>query len=153
MQLSLVERARRYIAKCPPAVSGQRGHDATFHVAALLWNGFGLSETDTLALLSEYNLRCLPPWSEAELVHKVNSAANAHHTDRRGYLVGDGGGTPSNVIRLPLPPRPPKPRFVPEVLRRVAAGAGAVGDVVAFIMGRSPVPVDAVTSGGFLRLL
>ena len=47
--LTITERARRYIAKCPPAISGQRGHDATFRVAAVLWNGFGLSETDTLA--------------------------------------------------------------------------------------------------------
>ena len=41
--LTIIERARRYAAKCPIAISGQRGHDVTFHVAAVLWNGFGLT--------------------------------------------------------------------------------------------------------------
>ena len=86
---SVAERARRYIDKCPPAISGQRGHDTTFRVAAVLWNGFGLSETDTLALLSEYNQRCVPPWSEGALIHKVKSVANGRHAERRGYLVGE----------------------------------------------------------------
>src|SRR5437899_772741 len=35
MKLTVIERAQRYIAKCPAAISGDRGHDATFHVAAL----------------------------------------------------------------------------------------------------------------------
>ena len=35
---TLIERARRYAAECAVAVSGQRGHDATLHVAAVLWN-------------------------------------------------------------------------------------------------------------------
>ena len=39
--LNVIERARRYIAKCLPAISGQGGHDATFHVACVLVHGFG----------------------------------------------------------------------------------------------------------------
>jgi len=87
--LSIAERARLYIAKCPPAVSGQSGHDATFRVAAVLWNGFGLGKADTLMLLGEYNQRCVPPWSETELIHKVDSVAGARHPDARGYHFRD----------------------------------------------------------------
>ena len=75
MKLSPMERARLYVAKCLPAVSGQGGHDDTFHVACVLVNGFALDEADALILLLEFNRRCLPPWTEAELVHKIKSAA------------------------------------------------------------------------------
>ena len=77
MNISPLERARRYIAKCLPAISGQSGHNATFYVAAVLVHGFALGEADALVLLREFNQRCLPPWSEGELIHKIKSAANA----------------------------------------------------------------------------
>jgi primase-polymerase (primpol)-like protein len=34
--VDVTERARRYLTKIPPAISGQRGHDATFHAACAL---------------------------------------------------------------------------------------------------------------------
>ena len=106
---SIIERARHYIAKCSPAISGQHGHDATYRVAAILWNGFGLSETEALALLSEYNQRCRPPWREAELIHKVRSVANARHAEARGYMAGKGRkgeGRTRNHHTLPSPSAP-----------------------------------------------
>src|SRR5437588_11947850 len=113
--LSVIERARRYIGKCPVAISGQRGHDATFHVAAVLWNGFALSEADSLALLREWNSGCQPPWAESELVHKVKSVASAQHRDARGYLLEKNGSTspsPSpRAERVPLAPLPMKLEF------------------------------------------
>src|SRR5438552_265438 len=147
--LTIVERARRYIAKCPPAISGQRGHDATFHVAAVLVNGFGLSETEALMLLKEWNASCVPPWSEAELVHKTQSAAGTEHSEPRGHLLnckmqnGELGRERTGItsacrVEVPSSPRvrpqpraerAPKPAFCPMVLKRVAAKAGAVGDV------------------------
>ena len=158
--LTVIERARRYIARCPVAVTGQRGHDATFHVAAVLWNGFGLTEADTLMVLREWNCGCQPPWSEAELIHKVKSAAGARHSDPRGYLLGQESGkqkaesgnrgTP-HPGPLPVVERVVKPAFCPMVLKRVAAKAAAVRDVVAFIGERSPVPVEGLTCAGFLR--
>ncbi len=158
MELNIIERARRYIAKCPPAISGERGHDATFHVAAVLWNGFGLSEAETLGLIGEYNERCLPRWSEAELIHKVRSAANAQHSDPRGFLVGNGecgmrSAESRGHLTLPSPPaeRAPKPAFAPEILKRVARKASAIEDVVGFIKERSPVVVDRQDSASFLR--
>jgi hypothetical protein len=68
-----VERAARYVAKMPAAISGQRGHDATFAVACEIWR-FGLSDTDAWALLCDFNRRCEPQWSEHELRHKLESA-------------------------------------------------------------------------------
>lgn len=82
---AVAERARRYLAKMEPAISGQRGHDKLFHAACVLVLGFCLSEQDAAGLLmSDYNPRCLPPWSEREIVHKVVSAAA--QPGARGYL-------------------------------------------------------------------
>jgi hypothetical protein len=94
--IDLIERARRYVAKCPPAVSGQGGHNATFHVATVLVNGFALGEADALALLREYNTGCVPPWNEAELIHKVKSAAVAKHKEARGFLLSGDAPHPSS---------------------------------------------------------
>lgn len=70
----VTERARTYISRMPAAVSGQRGHDVTFRVACVAALGFGLNESDALALMHEYNERCEPKWSDRELEHKVASA-------------------------------------------------------------------------------
>ena len=80
----VIERARKYIAKLPPAVSGQRGHDKTFHVACVLVLGFGLPPEDAFALLTEWNQTCDPPWTERELRHKVDSATK--QPGERNYL-------------------------------------------------------------------
>ena len=163
--LSTIERARRYISKCPVAVSGQQGHNAAFRVVVALLIGFGLSEADTMTLLREWNARCAPPWTEAELMHKVRSVAAVVHSKPRGYLLHGGDG-PSP---LPSPPvvggglrrgqdvggtdASAKPTFCPMVLKRIAAGAASVGNVVAFILWRSAVEVDGVGSADYLRLL
>jgi hypothetical protein len=151
------ERAARYVAKIAGAVSGQGGHDFTYHVAATVWNGFALSESDTLDVLREWNPRCVPPWTEAELVHKVNAVASGQHRDPRGYLLEKQGSTsprPSpSAERVVPPPPPPKPEFSPAVLKRIAARTAAVGDVVAFIKERSPVVVETQDSASVLRRL
>lgn len=81
------ERAAKYMALVEPAVSGQRGHDVTFRAACALVLGFGLSIDEALPLLAAWNERCQPPWSESELLHKLNSA-NQQGGDR-GYLLRD----------------------------------------------------------------
>ncbi len=82
---SVLERARKYLAKLPPAISGQGGHDATFHAACKLVLGFGLDRADALALLNHWNEACQPPWSDRELEHKVDDAMK--QPGWRGYLV------------------------------------------------------------------
>jgi replicative DNA helicase len=81
---SVLERARKYLTRVPPAVSGMGGHNATFYAACVLVIGFVLSEADALALLAEWNQTCDPPWTERELRHKVNQAMK--QTGERGYL-------------------------------------------------------------------
>lgn len=71
-----VRRARAYLAKREPAISGQGGHARTFRTAAALVRGFELPEDVAFDLLwHEYNPRCEEPWSEYELRRKVREAA------------------------------------------------------------------------------
>jgi hypothetical protein len=69
-----LERAREYLAKVPPAITGQHGDTRTFRVCCRLVRGFALSDADALDLLRGWNARCDPPWSERELVDKVRHA-------------------------------------------------------------------------------
>lgn len=83
---NLVTRARRYIAAMDPAIAGAGGHDATFAVAQVLVRGFSLDQSTALAILiDDYNPRCQPPWTERELIHKIESAAS-QSTLPDGYL-------------------------------------------------------------------
>jgi putative DNA primase/helicase len=84
------ERARLYVAECPPAISGQGGHDRTLTVArAVVW-GFDLgAEAGYDLLQSEYNPRCVPPWSDAELRHKCQEADTVPFGKPRGYLLNE----------------------------------------------------------------
>lgn len=69
-----VRRARGYIANIEGAISGQRGHDRTFRVACVLTHMFGLSVEQAWPLFKEWNEQCEPPWSDAELLHKLEDA-------------------------------------------------------------------------------
>jgi hypothetical protein len=68
------ERARRYLAAVPPAVTGEHGDLHTFRVCCRLVRGFALSDADALVVLSEWNASCKPPWTEHELRDKVARA-------------------------------------------------------------------------------
>ena len=81
------EQITKYLDAVPPAIAGSRGHNRTFSVACSLYNGWALSEEDTLAWLKVYNERCEPKWNEKELAHKAASAAKAEHTKPRGHLL------------------------------------------------------------------
>jgi hypothetical protein len=83
--------ARAYVAAIPGAVSGAGGHSQTFAVACALVHGFALPEYEAVMLLREFNARCQPPWSEAELQHKIQSAMLASHSKPRGHLLGSSG--------------------------------------------------------------
>ena len=86
--LDLIERARRYLAKMPPAITGQHGHDQTFAVACTLVQGFGLSVDAAAPLFADYNARCSPPWSEHDLAHKLADADRAAPpAEGRGHLA------------------------------------------------------------------
>ena len=83
----VTERAIAYLAACPPALSGQGGHNQTFAVTQALVHGFCLEPETAMRLLQEhYNPRCEPPWSERELLHKVDSAVKNPSDKPRGWL-------------------------------------------------------------------
>jgi hypothetical protein len=85
MQTNL-QRAAAYLERMPPAIAGSGGHSATFNTAAVLVRGFALTEHDALPLLAAWNqTHCQPPWTEAELRHKLRSAATS--TRPLGYLL------------------------------------------------------------------
>ena len=79
------DRARAYLAKVPGAIAGQSGHDWTFHAAALLVIDFGLTIEEALPLLQEWNESCQPPWSDSELMHKLESVDGL--PDERGVAL------------------------------------------------------------------
>ena len=72
--LGVVERARRYAARIEPAIAGEHGDLHTFRVCCRIVRGFGLSDDEALAVLTEWNSRCEPPWSERELRDKIDCA-------------------------------------------------------------------------------
>lgn len=125
-------RAVAYLEKCPPAVSGQSGHDQTFAVARAIVHGFDLGPEIGFELLNKhYNPHCLPPWSEAELRHKCAEADTKPYDKPRGYLLAeDNSGAPAistntilteaDIETLPMPPPPPWPILPPEALHGLA---------------------------------
>lgn len=74
-QRQSIDRASKYLATMEPAIAGSNGSGACFRAAAKLVGHFGLSAEDAMhLLLTEYNPRCSPLWSERELQHKVSDA-------------------------------------------------------------------------------
>ncbi len=67
-------RARAYLAHVEGAISGQGGHNRTFRVACVLIQKFGLSIEQAMPLFRVWNEQCQPPWSDKELLHKLEDA-------------------------------------------------------------------------------
>lgn len=79
-----VTRARRYLEKTAVAVSGERGHATTMRVAGNVVRGFDLNDDDAVVALQDWNARCVPPWSPAELQRKVREAQTTPDPKGRG---------------------------------------------------------------------
>ena len=102
--MTLPDRVRKYINHCEPAIEGQGGSNPTFKVACTLTWGFGLSVEQAWPFMTEYNLRCDPPWNERDLWRKLTQALiNPGHTKPRGYLLGE------NIDYVPPAEPLPKP--------------------------------------------
>jgi hypothetical protein len=80
----------------------------------VLVNGFGLPPAEALPALMEWNAGCQPPWSEAELRHKLASAEKASHAKPRGHLLADGERKPAYCPPRPAPAAEPTPRPLPD---------------------------------------
>jgi hypothetical protein len=110
---SPIHRARAYLAKCDPCVSGSGGHNQAFNVACKLMHGFGLAEAAALGLLMEpggYNARCVPPWTERDWTHKLADALTKGHSV--SLLNGEHHDTKKNYYRSPAPASRPDPKRI-----------------------------------------
>jgi hypothetical protein len=142
-------RAIRYIETCPPAISGQRGHDQTYAVARAVVYGFDLGPEIGYDLLSVfYNPRCKPEWSESELRHKCHDAHIDPFDKPRGYLldaderpapagIGAGAGD-EDIESLPMPAPPPWPVLHPDAMQ------GLAGEIVRAIEPQTEADTVAV---------
>ena len=154
---SVTERARLYLAKCPPSISGSGGHNAAFTAAIALVLGFDLPMADARSLLAEWNRGCQPPWSAAELEHKLTQAAGKSAENGRGYLLGNdddrsGGGTAATRTAEPELPRPEPPAFDMARLTAFADGWKSPVDLL-WLANRSAHDPATINAHAFLRLL
>ncbi len=90
-----VKAAAAYLATIPPAISGQGGHRQTYHAASILVDGFALSTDEALPLLSAWNEKCEPPWSQTDLERKLIEAEK--HEGKSGRLLGDSHSPGSDM--------------------------------------------------------
>jgi P4 family phage/plasmid primase-like protien len=73
--LSNIEAAREFAATADPAISGECGHKLAFFVACRLTGKFLLNKEQAIAVFTDvYNPRCQPPWSAADIEHKIDDA-------------------------------------------------------------------------------
>lgn len=92
-------RARAYLGRLDPAVSGQSGHNQSYYAACLVVRDFAVDPDLARELLDEFNARCQPPWSDAELAHKI---ADADHFDgpRGSKLIAAAHDQANDPYRL-----------------------------------------------------
>lgn len=148
--MDLTDRARRYVDRMPAAVSGSGGHNATFHVACVLVQGFGMTPEQAFPLLADFNQRCTPPWSEKELRHKLRGADRSASTRGRGFLAKGAEWTPSKEWkgRHSIPERV-VPGFDEEKLSKFSGEWARRVDLV-WLANRSALDPATVTAGAFL---
>ncbi len=149
----LIERARHYLASAPPSVSGERGHDRCFAVVCALLHRFGLSSHDAMALLLEWNKRCIPPWGKYELQHKIQSAQAVPQRRepfaraRAGRAHRASRGSSAYSVRATRV----VPEFDPVKLAVLAKKAGYVDEQ--WLGSVSPLRPDTRTPASFLHVL
>ena len=141
MSASPVQRARAYLKTIPPAVSGQQGHNTCFNAACRCVE-FNCTKPEALSLLAEWNSRNLPPFSEAELVHKVDDAFRkgtvfpfrpngpVRPVRRLEKVVIQGKLTP--IKKLVLPPFIEKPDVIEDKCEELGKNRGLDPNVIMF---------------------
>jgi hypothetical protein len=142
----VAERARAYLARIPGATSGQRGHDRTFYAANRLIRGFALTPEAALPLFEEWNQKCDPPWSDEDLIRKLEQASRV--PGPRGFLLNENtpppGARPASSGTDAAIEKPQFCNYVwdeyidGETTRRVRRGRGGeelVDELVAFTGG------------------
>src|SRR5260221_1837871 len=78
-------------------------------------------------MMTAYSIRCVPPWSDKEIEHKVDDALKAEHEKPHGYWLKESVEIVEDEFSLIDVGLAPKPTF-PE-----AALYGLLGDITRFI--------------------
>jgi hypothetical protein len=111
--MDAIERARAYLAKLPPAISGQAGHAATFAAACRIVE-FGLTFEGGISLLAAWNeTHCQPPWTGAELKHKLADAFKC--TSPKPDFV-NGSTAPARTPFYPMSTCQPQNKNAPDAI-------------------------------------
>lgn len=76
-----VQRARVFLASCPPAISGQGGRAHAHQVFLKLARNFVLTEDQAVAALNDWQRSCLPGLSDDELRRGYRDALLSVLTD------------------------------------------------------------------------
>ena len=148
-KVTVVERARRYLSKMGPAISGSGGHTHTLMCAKALVKGFSFSHGEALSLLEEWNQGNADKWTTHELEHKIRSAANGPGED--GYLL-KGGEIRGSVESRPTPKPRPKLVYSPERLTKQAGELAEVVDLP-WLANRSEIDPAGISATDFLSRL
>lgn len=144
-----IRRARAYIQKCAPAVQGENGSATAFLAAQALVRGFCLPQTAALDLfMSEYNGRCSPPWSEAEVKHKIRQATFKGKREYGFMFSNDIGFALAKEEERLAKVIPIRPRMVPSPEVTAAAAEPAPRPDDPPPSGPQPVPPEGGGGGG-----
>ncbi len=158
--LSLMDRARRYVESAEPAGEGGR-NNAAFRLAGHLRAmrddlGGGLSDDDVLYLMSMWNDRCSPPLSDSELQH-VTDSAGRNGTARPAKLPEmpvmdiDPGVDLSGIMRMTAAEAAKLPDVpVPQSLWDVP---GLIGDIVRHNLATAHYPLPELALAGAITLM
>jgi hypothetical protein len=84
---NVAERCRAYLEQVDPCIAGQHGDAQLYKTACIIFWDFGLSETEGMLSLQEYNTCCQPPWNQSRLDYKMNEVLSTSHTKDRGHLL------------------------------------------------------------------
>ena len=86
-----IRRAKGYLAKLPPSVEGSNGSSAMLYACSAMLRGFCLDRETARELIADhYNARAVPPWSQREIEHKLDSAEQRPISKARGWLLEGG---------------------------------------------------------------
>ena len=94
-----IEHAQKYLATMDASIEGDKGSDRLIKAASVLVNDFALSDGEAFDLLmTEFNPRCQPPWSDAEVRHKIVDAhKNPPHRPAKGQGAANTVGSSPTV--------------------------------------------------------
>ncbi len=116
-----VKRCLAYIERCPDAISGNGGHDATFRAACECYR-FGLSDPEAFWVMQQFNAKKTGDerWTEEELLHKLSGARKKVEQDGEFGVKRDFGTKNKPVLEVACSHQDdseyPQPRLIDDAL-------------------------------------